>query len=164
MTPPNEGWSVHRTPSYNQLKSGVEDTHRDAPAMPGCSEKHLQVDAQELAPAASKLAGHIPVATVLPGAGCQAWLRTQPAGTLTHQESLLLSACLSSRWRRTTLLLPRAAWGMSASSQPGASWVPESLLKSLPATLVPDPPGVGEGNGEWEGCSCGCSRGNSWCL
>jgi len=59
---------------------------------------------------------------MLQAAGHGRWLRAaQQAGTVTQQESLLLSACFSSRQRCTTLLLPRAAWGMPAWGQPDAS-------------------------------------------
>lgn len=113
---------------------------------------------------------HCPV-QALPGTA-DGSAATQPAGTVTQQESLLLSACFSGRWRCTTLLLPRAAWGMSTWGQPDAGTLHPARTRCqgacsslLPATLVPASPRQGGTTASrGGGCSCGGSRGNSWLL
>lgn len=80
--------------------------------------------AGELASAARRPAGHTSGShhagqCRLPGTA-DGSAAAQPAGTVTQQEPLLLSACFSGRRRCTTLLLPRAAWGMSTWGQPDA--------------------------------------------
>ena len=82
------------------------------------------MDARELASAARRPAGHTSgghhtARCRLPGTA-DGSAAAELAGTVTQQASLLLSACFSGRWRCTTLLLPRAACGMSTWGQPDA--------------------------------------------